>query len=131
MDIEASSLRTYDVVADMSRTGEWSPECHRCEWIEGADGPAEGARFRGHNHIGPVRRVTTGTVKVADPGREFSFSTEERVVPWIFAIESYEAIWSPPWVRFADLFVPRRKQLARGMRTTLDRIRAAIEAQPE
>src|SRR4029077_9953941 len=129
-----------------------STECHRCEWVDGADGPAEGARFRGHNHIGPVRWTTTGEVKVAEPGREFVFSTDERVLPWIcfwsdtrreatrwryrfepsgtgtHLVESYEALWSPVWIRLADLFAPRTKQLARGMRATLERVKAAAES---
>jgi uncharacterized protein YndB with AHSA1/START domain len=141
IDIHAPAERVYELVADLSRMGEWSPECYRCEWIDGAEGPAVGARFRGRNRIGPVRWTTTGTVKVAEPGREFSFSTEERgreATRWRYrfepegtrtrVVESYEAVWSPPWVRFADLFVPRTKQLSRGMKRTLERIKAAAES---
>ena len=43
-------------------------------------------------------------------------------------IESYEPVWSPLWVRFADLFMPRTRQLARGMQRTLERIKAAAES---
>jgi hypothetical protein len=25
--------------------GEWNPECHQCEWTDGAVGPVVGARF--------------------------------------------------------------------------------------
>jgi uncharacterized protein YndB with AHSA1/START domain len=146
IDIDAPAEQVYGLVADLSRMGEWSTECYRCEWIDGADGPAVGARFRGRNHIGPVRWTTTGTVRAAEPGLEFSFSTEERWSPkpgreatrWRYrfetsgartrVVESYEAVWSPLWVRFADLFMPRTRQLSRGMQKTLQRIKAAAEA---
>jgi uncharacterized protein YndB with AHSA1/START domain len=141
IEIDAPAEQLYEVIADLNRMGEWSPECHRCEWIDGAVGPAVGARFRGRNHIGPVRWTTTGVVKVAEPGREFSFSTEERgreATQWRYrfeasggrtrVIESYEAVWSPLWIRFADLFMPRTRQLAHGMNKTLLRIKAAAES---
>ena len=34
----------YDLVADVTRTGEWSPVCKACWWDEG-DGPQVGAQF--------------------------------------------------------------------------------------
>ena len=37
--IEAPAQRLYGMVADMPRMGEWSPECLRVEWLEGATGP--------------------------------------------------------------------------------------------
>ncbi len=45
------------------------------EWLDGATGPALGARFRGHvqrNEIGPVY-WTTCRVTACEPGREFGF----------------------------------------------------------
>jgi hypothetical protein len=32
--------------------GEWSEECHACEWHEGFDSPVIGATFDGHNRHG-------------------------------------------------------------------------------
>jgi hypothetical protein len=58
--------------------GEWSPECQRCEWIDGAVGPAVGARFKGRNRRGIIRWSTTPRVHVADAGREFTFVTGHR-----------------------------------------------------
>ena len=43
--IDAPAELVYDLVADMPRMGEWSRECSTVEWIEGATGPAVGARF--------------------------------------------------------------------------------------
>ena len=55
IDVSAPPERVYGLISDITRMGEWSPECRRCEWIDGATGPAVGARFRGHNRLGPVR----------------------------------------------------------------------------
>ena len=72
-DIAAPAELIYDLVADMPRMGEWSPECERVEWTRGATGPARGARFVGHNRNGRHQWSTHGTVEVAERGREFTF----------------------------------------------------------
>jgi uncharacterized protein YndB with AHSA1/START domain len=74
--IAASPDRVWDLVSDVTRIGEFSPETFEAQWLDGADGPRPGARFRGHvrrNGRGPVY-WTTCTVTAADPGREFAFS---------------------------------------------------------
>jgi uncharacterized protein YndB with AHSA1/START domain len=68
--------RVWDLVSDVTRIGEYSPETFEAEWLDGATGPRAGARFRGHvrrNGIGPVY-WTTCTVTAAEPGREFAFA---------------------------------------------------------
>ena len=52
--IDAPPEHVYDLVTDVTRMGEWSPETHRCRWVEG-DGPAVGARFKGDNRRGRAR----------------------------------------------------------------------------
>src|SRR5262249_61615069 len=39
----------WDVVRDVTRTGEWSHECLSVEWLDGATEARPGARFRGKN----------------------------------------------------------------------------------
>lgn len=53
IEIDASPQRVYELVSDITRMGEWSPECYRCEWLDGATTATVGARFRGHNRLGP------------------------------------------------------------------------------
>jgi hypothetical protein len=76
--INASPEKGYEVVTDVRRMGEWSPECRRCEWLDGATGPTVGARFKGSNRNGIVRWSTKPRVLVADEGREFAFATDWR-----------------------------------------------------
>ena len=68
--IDARPEAVYDLVADVTRMGEWSPECVSCEWLDTPG--AEGSRFRGRNRNGPARWTTTAKVLRADRGREFT-----------------------------------------------------------
>ena len=72
-DIAASPEAVYAALTDISRMGEWSEECHTCEWHEGFDGPEVGAVFDGHNRNGDNEWTSQCTVIDADPGRAFAF----------------------------------------------------------
>lgn len=73
--VDAPPAAVYAMVSDVTRTGEWSPECRRCEWVDGADRAAVGARFRGWNRSGLVRWSRLCEVVAAEPGRKFAFRT--------------------------------------------------------
>ncbi len=72
-DMAASPDAVYAAISDVTRMGEWSEECHACEWHEGFDGPVVGATFDGHNRNGDHEWTTQGKVVAADPGRAFAF----------------------------------------------------------
>lgn len=72
-DIAASPEAVYAAISDVTRMGEWSQECYRCEWHDGFDGPAVGATFDGHNRNGENEWTTQGKVIQADPSRAFMF----------------------------------------------------------
>ena len=59
VDIAAPPERVYELVSDIRRMGEWSPECKRCSWARGATGPAVGARFKARNQGREDRRGST------------------------------------------------------------------------
>jgi uncharacterized protein YndB with AHSA1/START domain len=140
--IEAPPERVYELVADVPRMGEWSPECVGCEWLGGVDGAAVGARFKGSNKRGLMKWSTTAEVVTADPGREFAFTTQagsKESTRWRYQFdavdggtdvtESFEAIWAPAALRLVEkLFMRNRgSEIEAGMRTTLERIKAAAE----
>jgi hypothetical protein len=82
LHIEAAPRELYDIVADVTRTGERSPECHTCTWLPGLPPATLGARFRGHNRARHLRWSRVCEVVAADPGTEFAFRTvPERVDP--------------------------------------------------
>lgn len=144
--IDAPAERLYSMVADMPRMGEWSPECQQVEWLEGSTGPAEGARFVGHNRGAPaglLRWSRKGTVLTAVPGREFAFATEEggqEGVVWRYRFEpaergtrvteSYEVNRIPTWARIVDVPTNRVRQLRDGMQHTLEQLKRSAESTP-
>lgn len=73
IDIDAPPERVYALLADVTRMGEWSPECVRCRWIGPDRRPQVGARFRGTSRNGWRRWSTVSTIVTAMPGRSFAF----------------------------------------------------------
>jgi hypothetical protein len=73
--MSAPAEKIWNLIADVRNTGKFFPEVMEAEWLDGASGPALGARFGGHvkrNEIGPVY-WTTRRVTACEPGREFGF----------------------------------------------------------
>src|SRR6516165_1491523 len=90
--MSASPERVFALVSDVTRIGKYSPETFEAVWIDGATGPAVGARFRGHvkrNGKGPIY-WTTCTVTACEPGREFAFGVGNGPEPlnvWSYTLE--------------------------------------------
>ncbi len=136
--------RVWDLVSDVTKIGRYSPETFEAEWLDGATGPAVGARFRGHvkrNGVGPVY-WTTCTVLACDPSREFAFGvgpSDKPLNTWRYRMqpagdgtdvtESFELrdVW-PMRVYWALLGWARGRTNRNGMRTTLERIKAEVES---
>ncbi|MGB8859277.1 MAG: SRPBCC family protein [Ilumatobacteraceae bacterium] len=72
-EIAASADAVYAAISDVTRMGEWSQECHACEWQAGFDRPEVGAKFVGHNRNGEHEWTTQATIVEAEPGRSFVF----------------------------------------------------------
>jgi len=144
--IEAPPESIYALVADLTRMGQWSPECRQVEWLEGSTGPVEGATFVGHNRGGPaglMKWSRQGRVLTAEPGREFAFVTEEggrESTEWRYRMEpvdgatrvteSYLVHWIPTWARILDVPTNRARELRLAMAHTLERLKTAAEAGP-
>jgi hypothetical protein len=144
--VQAPARTIYQLVADLPRMGDWSPECQQVEWLDGSTGPAEGATFIGHNKGGPgglMKWSRRGRVLSADPGREFAFVTEEGGRPsteWRYRLEaaeggtrvteSYTVWWIPTWARILDVPTNRARELRDGMQRTLERLKDAAELAP-
>ena len=70
--IERAPEEVYDMVADVTRMGEWSPVCKACWWEEG-DGPSVGAVFAGRNETPDRTWETKNKIVAADRGTEFAW----------------------------------------------------------
>ena len=78
----------YDLISDVTRTGEWSPSCRECRWADGATEAAVGARFHGRNEGQGRSWDTVSEVVAADRGREFTWVVGEGYVRWSYALDA-------------------------------------------
>lgn len=143
--MNASPDAVWELIADIGNIGRYSPETFEAEWLDGATGPAPGARFRGHvkrNGIGPVY-WTTCRVTASDPGREFGFAVlagDRPINTWLYRLrpadggvevtESFRLADSPLTAVYYWVFGGwlRRRRNIRDMTRTLERIKAVAEA---
>lgn len=145
--MKATPAEVWGVVSDVTRIGEFSPETFEAEWLGGATGPAVGAKFRGHvkrNGVGPTYWSSCEVVAAGEP-REFAFDVKagsRTVNTWRYVIEpsstgsgssdvteSFHVAESPLMAGYRLLFGRwRTRTNVRGMRQTLERIKAVVEA---
>jgi hypothetical protein len=142
----ASADRVWDLVSDVTRIGEFSPETFEAEWLDGASAPAIGGRFRGHvrrNGRGPVY-WTVCTVTACDPGRAFGFAVgppgRSVLNTWRYQLEpgtdggtdvteSFELPRTPLTRLYWLIAGPARGRAnAEGMRVTLEKMKAVVES---
>lgn len=144
VDMAADPMTVWALVSDVTRIGEFSPETFEAEWLDGATGPAVGARFRGHvkrNGIGPIYWTTCKVIE-CEPGKSFGFTvvqSDKPVNTWRYHLtprdggtdvtESFElapaAVLKIYW---AVAGWRRGRRNADGMRRTLNAIKAVAEA---
>jgi uncharacterized protein YndB with AHSA1/START domain len=139
----APAEKIWDLVSDVTRIGRYSPETFEAEWVDGATGPAVGAKFRGHvkrNGRGPVY-WTTCTVTASEPGREFAFGVGNsdrplnvwsyRLAPVDGGTDVTESFQLTPTIGLRIYWTllgwSRGKTNRNGMRATLERIKAEVE----
>jgi hypothetical protein len=79
--VRAPAQLLYDLVSDITRTGEFSPVCTSRWWDEG-DGPRVGAWFTGRNQTPDRTWETRSQVVAATPTQEFSFVVGAAFVRW-------------------------------------------------
>ena len=51
IEVACSQLAAWDLVANIERTGEFSPECIDARWLDDSSEPEVGARFEGTNRM--------------------------------------------------------------------------------
>ncbi len=141
-DMTAPPELVYAAISDVTRMGEWSEECHSCEWQEGYDGPVVGATFDGHNRHGEHEWTTQAKVVEAEPGRAFTFEcsmmdihystwgyrieptdTGSRVTEWSEDLRPESALEFSKRLSGVDDRTARNRQT---MSETLERLAAAL-----
>ena len=135
--------KVWQMVTDITRTGEWSPEATGGRWRDGANGPAPGARFVGTNRHGRMRWSTHCRVTECEPPSRFTFVVTESATAWGWILEpdggggTRVTHWrervgrTNPLVKALQrsglLGRDRETMMADGMRRTLEAVRSAAE----
>ena len=144
VEIARDPATVFAAIADVTRMGEWSPECVACRWTGGATEPAVGAHFEGDNKavvlgITAKRWTTDSEVTACVPGEVFEFVAEEYTT-WRYELsptatgtkvtESYSYGSTPGFQAFLYTTILRRPAaMVTGMERTLERIKAAVETE--
>ena len=144
--IKASPEQVWDLVSDVTKIGRYSPETFEAEWLDGATGPAVGARYRGRvkrNENWPILYWTTCEVTECEPGKVFEFAVVMRDRPvntWRYEFqatgdggtdvtESFDLgdnLFTKLWRPLGGFLRQRRNE--RDMLRTLERVKAVAEA---
>ena len=143
--MKATPEKIWPLVSDVVGNAQcFAAETFEAEWLDAATGPALGVRFRGHvNRNGwGIKYWSLCTIDACEPGREFAFMVSVAGRPvnrWRYVLspsgdgtdvtESFELQndW-PLRLYWVLLGWTRGKTNVDNMRTTLERIRAAVEA---
>ena len=149
LHMDAPPQEVWALVSDVTRIGEFSPETFEARWTRGATGPEVGASFKGHvkrNGVGPTYwspcQVTTCV-----PGEVFEFNvgTDTTTVnTWGYRLQPEANADGTSGTRVTEYFrlstaLPFRLYWAllgqlrgrtneKGMRTTLERMKAVVES---
>ena len=92
IQIAASPEQVYDMVADVGRMGEWSPEATGGDWVDGGTGK-QGEWFEGHNKSGEREWSRACQVAKADRGRDFTFvvgGIEDNCTWWSYEMDAVD-----------------------------------------
>ena len=141
--MNASPEKVWALLSDVTKIGRYSPETFEAEWLDGATGPAVGARFRGHvkrNGKGPTYWTTCSVIE-CEPDRSFSFGVGPAGKPvnvWGYRLEpsgdgtdvteSFALTPTLPLrIYWALLGWARGRTNHNGMQRTLERVKAEVE----
>lgn len=141
LEVAAPLERVWDVVSDVTRMPEWSPELRWLYAVGGAR-PRLGTILVGLNQRGYAVWPTTSKVVRLEPGRVVAWKTRQSGATWTYELEPSDTGTRlsgrrdlPRYTLGTTLFAPliggaggHDHELADGIRATLERMRATIEA---
>lgn len=139
VEITAPPETVWEVVSDLARMPEFSPELRKA-FVLGT--PGVGARIVGINRRGAVAWPTTSRVVRWEPGRAVAWKTRESGATWVYELEPTSTGTRVTGRRVLPRFTVATAlmgpviggaaghdaELAEGIRTTLEQIKVAVEA---
>ncbi len=148
--VAATPDRVYALLADVTRIGERSPECHTATWLGDAVPGTTGARFRGENRSGRARWSRVCEVLEATPGVAFAYRTVPERDPsrrdstvWSYRLaavpggtrvaHAYEVVLMPllPMRLVYGLLLSAHRDMRPQMRQNLDALKRQLETSQE
>ena len=149
ISVEAAPVRVWELAGDLALMGEWSPEYQGGDWLDGAAGPAVGARFKGRNRRGDRAWESESTVIESVPGQVLAWAVSDpgnAAATWRFDLQSegngtrvrqHVRLGPGPsglTARIAevpdreeDIVAARCAEIRRNMQATLEGLKAAAE----
>ncbi|MCY7298899.1 MAG: SRPBCC family protein [Ilumatobacteraceae bacterium] len=140
--IDRPASEVWAAIADITRVGDWSPECIAGRWVGGATGPTVGAKFEGDNVAKVAGRTikkwtTTSEVTACEPGVVFEF-VAEGYTTWRYdflaagdssttVTESFDYTAKGFIGIVYDRILFRPKAMTNGMNSTLARVKSSLE----
>jgi hypothetical protein len=140
IEIGASPEQVYNLLIDLGRVGDISPECREAEWLDGVTAPHAGARFEGRNKNGDLEWSTECRVLRAMPGEEWAFKANvasDTPTTWRYRLKrngdgcSVTLAWDAPLLAkpgIEDVMPGRDAQLAANAATSLANLKRLAEA---
>jgi len=141
--VNRQPAEVFQALADVTRMGDWSPECTGGRWIDPATGPAVGATFEGDNvaKAGPITLkswTTTSEITEYEPDRIIEFLAAGQTT-WRYELEDRDGATSVTesfshdpyqgWQKWVyGVLAQREKAMVKGMQRTLARLKATLEA---
>ncbi len=150
LTVAAPPERVWALASDVRRVGDWGAECVGAGWLDGADGPAVGARFLGHQLREGRRWETTSIVIESEPDVSVAWAVGDPAnasATWRYwlardgsgsTVLCYQVVMGPGPSRLTDmiaampdleerLIANRLKELERNMTATLEAIKRVAE----
>lgn len=141
--IDRPVAEVFAAITDITRMGEWSPECTAGRWVGSAKGPETGAGFEGDNtaKLGPItlkRWTTTSEVTECVANEVFEF-VASGYTTWRYEFSDQggstkvtESFSHEPYTGMQGFLygtlARREAGMVKGMQQTLERIKAVLEA---
>ena len=140
VDIAASPESVWEVLADVTRMSEWSPECRKVV-VLGSPKEGVGTTLLGLNRRGWAMWPTTSKVVRYEPAKAVAWKTRESGATWSYELAPSNGGTTltgrrelPAYTVGTRLMAPliggaqgHDEELGDGIRTTLERIKDVVE----
>lgn len=143
IEINATPEEVFRTVTDLPAMGRLSPENTGGKWLNGAQGPAVGAKFKGTNANGSKSWTTSVTVVEFTPPSAFAFEVNvgpAKVARWAYVVEATSTgsrvteSWTDrrsalsKWIGGKSSGVAHRDQFTvQSIQTTLENLKKTLE----